>query len=427
MKRKIALLVCLAVSTVAACLAIVRGYAAEISTPSPYLFVWAGELNVAAYMGAMTGHPDEGARHGSDFLAVFDVAPHPGRYGRLVATLPVGNSAETPHHTNYSMPSDDVLFANDFDAAQTFIFDLHDPLHPRLKGSFGAAGAYTHPHSFVLLPNGDTLSTFQQEGSNDTAPGALVELDPQGHVVRSSAAADPEVDPFIRPYSLQVVPSLDRVVSTSTDMYLKHDSDAIQFWRLSDLKLMKTIVLPHVGAPAVVAENSSEPRLLADGRTMLVGTFYCGLYRINGLEGADPSATLVYDFGDRICSVPVVAGHFWVEALTTAHCVVSLDVSDPSHPVEVGRIVLGPEDQPHWLAVEPHGNRIVITGYKGLYYRLLIANIDLSTGKLSLDNQFREEGSDKPGFNFDRHWPDGWNGPAIPHGAVFSRPVSSNN
>ncbi len=422
MKRKIALATCLSISAIAASLAIVRGYPAQLNTPSRYLFVWAGETNVAAYMGAYTGQPAEGARHGSDFLAVFDVAPRSHRYGQLVATLPVGNSAETPHHTNYLMPANDILFANDFVAGTTFMFDLHDPLHPKLKGSFGAAGSYTHPHSFALLPNGDTLSTFQQQGNNDSAPGALVELDPQGHAVRSSAAADPQVDPFIRPYSLQVVPSLDRVVSSSTDMYLKHDSDVIQFWRLSNLKLLKTIVLPHAGAPAVVAENSSEPRLLADGRTMLVGTFYCGLYRVNGLEGTDPSATLVYDFGDRICSVPVVAGHFWVEALTTAHCVVSLDVSDPSHPVEVGRLVLGPNDQPHWLALEPRGSRIVITGYKALYYRLLIARIDLSTGKLSLDQRFHEPGSNTPGFNFDRAWPDGWNGPAIPHGAVFSRP-----
>jgi hypothetical protein len=425
MNRKIALFACLALAAAASCLAIIRSYAAQSNTPSSYLFVWAGETNVAAYMSAITGQSEADARHGSDFLAVFDVLPRSGRYGRLVATLPVGNAAETPHHTNYSMPADDVLFANDFDAAQTFIFDLHDPLHPKLKGSFGAAGAYTHPHSFVLLPNGDTLSTFQQKGGDDTAAGALVELDPQGRMVRSSLAADPTADPFIRPYSLEVIPSLDRVVSTSADMYMKGESHVIQVWRLSDLKLLKTVVLPHVGAPAVVAVNSSEPRLLADGHTVLVGTFNCGLYRLDGLEGTNPSATLVYDFGDRVCSVPVVTGHFWIEALTTAHCVVSLDVSDPSHPVEVGRIVLGPQDQPHWLAAEPNGNRIVITGYKSLFYRLLIANVDLTTGKLSLDDRFREEGSDKPGFSFDRHWPDGWNGPAIPHGAVFSLPAAN--
>lgn len=392
----------------------------SLPSPSSYLFVWAGELNAASLMGQA-----EGARRGRDFLAVIDATPNPNQYGRLVTMLPLGNSADMPHHTNYAMPSDDALFANDFNAGNTFIFDLADPLHPRLKASFGPVGRYTHPHSFVLLPSGNTLSTFQQEGNDNTAAGGLVELNPQGHAVRSSAAADPQVDRFIRPYSLEVVPSLDRVISTSADMYKKDNSHVIQVWRLSDLKLLKTVVLPHGDLSPMIGENSSEPRVLADGRTVLVGTFNCGLYRVDGLEGTNPAATPVYDFGGRKCSVPVVAGHFWVEALESTHCVVSLDISDPLHPVEVGRIVLGDYDLPHWLALEPCRNRIVITGYKGLFYRLLIANIDLATGKLSLDERFREEGSNKPGFNFNRSWPDGWHGPAIPHGAVFSRPGSN--
>jgi hypothetical protein len=208
-------------------------------------------------------------------------------------------------------------------------------------------------------------------------------------------------------------------------MYKKDDSHVIQVWRLSDLKLLKTIRLPHGEFSPMIGENSSEPRVLADGRTVLVGTFNCGLYRVDGLEGSNPSATPVYDFGGRKCSIPVVAGHFWIEALESSHCIVSLDISNPAHPVEVGRIVLGDDDLPHWLALEPQGNRFVITGYRNLFYRLLIGKIDLATGKLSLDERFREKGSTKPGFNFDRSWQDGWHGPAIPHGAVFSRPASN--
>lgn len=390
------------------------------ASPSPYLFVWAGEMNVAAWSGQTSD-----ARRGSDFLAVFDVAPRQPRYGSLVAMLPAGNSAQFPHHTNYEMPADDILFANDFDAARTFIFNLAVPLHPQLAASFGDAGNYTHPHSFVHLSNGNTLATFQQEGRDDAAPGALVELDSQGRVLRSSAAADAPADTFIRPYSLEAVPALDRVVSTSADMDDKGVSHVVQVWRLSDLKLLKSIVLPRGFSKPIVGQDSSEPRVLADGRTTLVATFNCGLYLLTDLEGTNPSANLVYDFGGRKCSVPVVAGHYWVEPMESAHCIVSLDVSDPGHPVEVGRILLGPRDLPHWLALEPQGSRIVITGYGGLFYRMLIAKIDPKSGKLSLDENFREEGSDQAGFNFDRSWPDGWHGPAIPHGAVFSRPANS--
>lgn len=392
------------------------GWTGPLPGHSSYLFVWAGEMNVAAWSGQ-----SEGALRGMDFLAVLDVNPQEPRYGRLVATLPVDNPATFPHHTNYELPVDDKLFANDFDAARTLIFDLSQPLKPRLAASFGAAGPFTHPHSFVHLPDGNTLATFQQQGDDDSAPGALVELDPEGRVVRSSPAADPQVESFIRPYSLEVVPSLDRAISTSADMDSKGVSHVVQVWSLSGLKLLKTVTLTRGFSKPAVTQDSSEPRLLADGRTVLVGTFNCGLYRMDGLEGNSPSAELVYDFGGRKCSVPVVAGHFWIEALESTHCIVSLDVSDPSHPVEAGRIVLGPRDLPHWLALDPESNRIVITGYGSLFYRVLMATIDPNNGKLALDERFREDGASESGFSFERNWPDGWKGPAIPHGAVFSR------
>lgn len=383
---------------------------------SSYLFAWAGEMNSAALLGQA-----DGARRGRDFLAVLDVSPKSPSYGSLAAVLPIAAEAAMPHHTNYELPADNRLFANDFTAGRTFIFDLADPVHPRLAVGFGAEGNYTHPHSYVLLANGHTLATFQQSGNDNTAPGGLVELDSQGRAVRSSAAADPQVENFIRPYSLAVVPDLDRVVSSSADMYSKGSSHVIQVWRLSDLKLLKTIMLPHRHAQPQAAIDSSEPRLLADGRTVLVGTFKCGLYRLDGLAGTEPSASLVYDFGGRKCSVPVVAGHYWIEAMESSHSIVSLDISDPSHPAEVGHLALGPNDLPHWLALEPGGDRIVVTGYGGLFYRLLIAQVDTRSGKLSLDQRFREAGAAQPGFSFDRRWPDGWQGPAIPHGAVFSR------
>jgi len=29
-------------------------------------------------------------------------------------------------------------------------------------------------------------------------------------------------------------------------------------------------------------------------------------------------------------------------------------------------------------------------------------------------------------IDFDRKWPDGWNGPAMPHGAVFSQATAAS-
>ncbi len=86
--------------------------------------------------------------------------------------------------------------------------------------------------------------------------------------------------------------------------------------------------------------------------------------------------------------------------------------------------MLGENEFPHWIALEPNGNRIVISGGGGaLKSRVLMAKIDYKTGKLSLDEAFRGKDSKQAGINFDREtWQRGKNGGAIPHGAVFSLP-----
>ncbi len=381
----------------------VDGQTKNASSSSPYLFVWVGDAD----------------RKQTDFLAVIDVRPSSKHYGEIVKTLPTGVIGTIPHHTEHEMPKGGILFANGFGAGQTFRFDLSKPLNPRLLDSFGAAGEYMHPHSFVRYPNGNVLSTFQMRGHGNKAPGALAELDPKGRVLRISDAADPNVEKFIRPYSLAVVPTLDRIIVTSADMDATEPSHVVQVWRYSDLKLIKSIYLK-----GEFGVDPAEPRVLADGKTVLVSTFTCGLYKLAGLETTDPTAEFIYSFGGENCALPVVAGNFWVETVPDSHALVSLDISNSSKPVEVSRLVLGENEKPHWIGLEPNGRRIVISGGKGaLESRLLIAKIDVKTGKLRLDETFREKGSTQPGVTFDREdWPHGKNGRGIPHGAVFSRP-----
>jgi hypothetical protein len=104
---------------------------------------------------------------------------------------------------------------------------------------------------------------------------------------------------------------------------------------------------------------------------------------------------------------------FLVETMQSGHAVVSLDVHDPQHPREVSRVLLPPDEYPHWLALEPDGNRLVITGYGALATRARFATIDGRTGKLTLAPET---------IDFTRKWPNGWQGSAMPHGAVFSNP-----
>lgn len=99
-----------------------------------------------------------------------------------MTTLATDQQTVRVHHTEYTMPASGMLFANDHDAGRTFIFDVREPLKPRIVTSFTDMAGYMHPHSYVRLPNGHVLATFQHQhhGSNPGAPGktgGLVEID----------------------------------------------------------------------------------------------------------------------------------------------------------------------------------------------------------------------------------------------------------
>lgn len=174
-------------------------------TPSPYLFVWAGD----------------GDGKESDFLAVIDARPDAASYGEIVATLPVGFRGTFPHHTEYEFPADSQLFANGWGAGQTFVIDLRDPQKPKLANHFKTISDFAFPHSYARLPNGNILATFQVKAKGYEPPGALVELDPRGKLIRASSADVAGMDKKqLWPYSLLVLPKLDRVVTTSTEMGL---------------------------------------------------------------------------------------------------------------------------------------------------------------------------------------------------------------
>lgn len=365
-----------------------------------YLAVWGMEANEFPAKG-----------EGRDFLAVFDVG---SEFGKLVAFVPAQTHAVMAHHANESMPPDRLLFASDFMTSQGDVFDLNDPSRPFIAGSFGAVQSYAHPHSFAALSNGHTLATYQLKGPNDDEAGALVEFDQHGGVVRESDAAAPALDPNVRPYGLLALENIDRVVTTSAPMpgvKLTAPTHVVQIWRLSDLKLLQTIDL-NPSENGAAADSADDATLLNDGKTVMVKTGHCGLFTLNDVATTHARVELVYDFGGRGCSgVPAVAGHYWVEAMMSAHAIVTLDVKDPTHPIEVSHMYLGAKALPHWLSLEPGTGNIVITGYGSLINRISFASIDLETGSITLDPRSIDM----------RHstLPDGWNGAAIPHAAVF--------
>ena len=332
----------------------------------------------------------------------------------MLATALTDTRKGYSHHTEHVMPRGGLLFANGFGAGRTWIFDLRSPLKPAVVASFGDANGMMHAHSFERLPNGNVLATYQRGDHHNTTPGGIAEIGKDGRILRTSSAVDPTNKTFVRPYSLAIVPRLDRVVTTTADMDSKGVSETVQIWRLSDLKLLKTVPLP-AGPRGKEQLDSAEPRLLGDGKTVLVSTFNCGLFRIIGLETDAPSAEFIHDFGTGECALPVVSGHYWVQTDTGLPGLISLDIANPAKPRVVDRLKLGEDELPHWISLSPDGRRIVISsGGKALEKRLLMATIDPRTGKMAFDKRFS--------VSFDRQsWPHGDSGPAIPHGAVFSR------
>jgi hypothetical protein len=71
-----------------------------------------------------------------------------------------------------------------------------------------------HPHSYLRLPNGHVLVSFQHAHANMGkqqigGSGGLVEIDDQGKVIRSASSADPAFpNALLEPYSLVVLRQL---------------------------------------------------------------------------------------------------------------------------------------------------------------------------------------------------------------------------
>lgn len=389
----------------------------ETDRPADYLYVWTGDADTLD----------------SDFLAIIDVRRGSSSYAHVVSTLPVGVRATTPHHTEHQLERDRVLFANGFGAGRTFRFDLTRPDRPRLLGSFTELGGFSFPHSFVQLPGGHLLATYQGRGPTNVPPGGLVELDRDGRLIRATSARAQSIDSVhMRPYSLAVLPAIDRVVSTSTDMRADFGAH-LQVWRLSDLALLHTIELPttragdgHVHGASATAKGEShhlfpgEPRVLSDGRTVLLATFTCGFYRVTGIDGPAPQIDFLRAFGGENCAVPLLVGSLWVQTVPDEHALVTLDVSDAAHPREMSRVTFDSTFRPHWLAFDDGGSRVAVNDGKR---RLYLVNLDQRTGVLAIDHSFRDAGTSQGGVTFARaRWPHGASGDAVPHGSVFSRP-----
>lgn len=374
---------------------------------SQFLFVWSADKDKVE----------------SDFLSVVDLRESSATYGDIVATLPIGATGTMPHHVEYEFPEDGMLFADGFTGNLTSLLDLRDPLKPGLAAQFKDMGDYSFPHSYARLNNGNVLVTLQGMHGKYGAPCGLAELAPDGAVVRTvSAKSLATPDEPVWPYSVAVLPGKDRAVATLAEMGWPgqpyKSTRQVQIWSASDLKLLGTADLPESGQGEHHVDPA-EARVLADG-TVYVGTFSCGVYRLDGVNEGAPKATFAHAFPGGTgmhdsCAVPVVVGNYYVQTVPGINGLIALDVSDPLTPVEASRIVFDEKFHlAHWIAADRKSDRLVVTGNDPSW--ALIVKLDPKTCAMAVDPALPD------GVNFDRpSWPQGDSGPARVHGALFGR------
>lgn len=377
--------------------------------PARYLYIWTG-----------TGH----GTGGSNFVAVVDVGPESPTYGQIVGASPAVEGGMMPHHTEFVLPAGGKYFANDYMAGKNFLVDASTPLSPQITTVPDLAPGFRRPHSFKRLDSTRVLMTLQFGDSTRRGnPGGLALVDAEGRLIRASSSFDSAMpEAAIRTYALEALPGIDRLLTTSSPMDSEHTADVVQVWRLSDLTLLKTIPMPGIAGDSV-ERYPFEVRALEDGKTLLLNSYYCGFYRIAGLDLPEPTVELVLTMREprRIgCSVPLVRGKFWVMPIAYAHTIVTLDVSDPAHPVEVFAFPTDSSFFPHWVAADPGSDRLVVSEQGDVPPRILMVRLDPATGRLSWDERFREADSTAHGVSFSRaRWPNGLTGHAMPHGALF--------
>lgn len=387
--------------------------ASQASAHSNYLYVWSGDVDKA--------------QGDKDFLATLDIGEGSGTFGQVIATTPVTEVGTMPHHIEPTVSGTDDMFASGFMANKIYRFDMSDPAKPVLTHTIHEIPGWKMSHSFIRTPDNKVIATLQYKAGDKEASGGLAVFGAGGDLLQTLSVSDPKLDgPPIRSYGVDIAPVVDRAVVTSTPMAMETaSSDVVQIYRMSDMKLLHTLSLPVPESDPSRVRHPFEIRTLADGRSMMLNTFQCGFYIVDGLETDAPTVELVYALSkpnQRACSVPAIAGNFWVMPVQKSDEVVVLDISDPRNVKEVFTLSTDKGFSPHYAALEPGNNRIALTGFMGKDFRVMMMRIDMDTGALSWDEKFRDPNTGNLGVDFKRpSWPHGDTGPAMPHGIVWSK------
>ena len=242
-------------------------------------------------------------------------APPTRRWSRHCRSAPSALCPTTP--STRCLPGG-VLWANGFAAGRTFRLDLREPSTATARRILRGAGP--------VQPSTQLCAAAERECPGHlSAPRSTRSRLPRADWWSSTppvkwcatrAAAAPRIDSTVRPYSLAVVPSLDRVVTTATDMHLR---------RPEPRSAGVATIRPGAASHAPAAPRPAGRRELADRRApgpartaapcwstrSPAGSTACAAWRV--MRRGRSGCTRPRGRRGGTAAVPVVAGQFWLQ------------------------------------------------------------------------------------------------------------------
>lgn len=149
----------------------------------------------------------------SDFLAVVDVDPRSGSYGKVIATAATNSPANEAHHFGYTLDKSRIFGAGMF-SNKLFIYDVRsDPRKPRLVRTVDLnPTGYSGPHTLYAVPGGVLLAMLGKVDGG--GPGALVLVDDDGSFKQAWPVSRADGQPGYM-YDVGVKPEMNRVITSS--------------------------------------------------------------------------------------------------------------------------------------------------------------------------------------------------------------------
>jgi len=389
--------------------------AAERGDPGSYLFICAGDQ----------------ARKSPDFLAVIDFDERSPSYGKVVARAPVpepGATGNEFHHVGLSADGRTAACGGLLSVLkgqkEVFFFDVSNPRAPRfLAAADPPRSAITD--EFHALPGGGFLVTMMG-GAQGHAPGRVAEFNQQLQLIGEHPEQPPS-DGF-NPHGISIREEVNLMVTSdficpSTTLHATPGElefrAQVRVWDLKRREIVRSIAIPG-GAGTIDVQLLPGDR---QQRAYTAGMLDGHLWLVNTRQG---TARPVFDFGTiakdgwpQLLRVTRDGRRLFV-SMNMAGQVAMFDTSDPERPRLLSTLALGKDSGPHYIALSPDEQRLVISDYflnedalgkvhaEG-DHKVHVAKI--SSRDLTLDPRFSLDFNDA----FD-------SGPARPHGIAIRTP-----